>query len=107
MKSQLFQKIYVSFISLILLESFLFNYIFFYDFYLLYHFILIINIILTLHNQHKITGLIGEEERITVSTHDKNPDQVHARNLFPIVDTLTSITAYRRKLRAFTIRVCM
>lgn len=43
----------------------------------------------------------------TVLTHDRNPDQVHARNLFPIVDTLTSITAYRRKLRAFTIRVCM
>lgn len=73
----------------------------------IYYFILIINIILSLHNQRKITGLIGEEERITVSTHDKNPDQVHARNLFPIVDTLTSITAYRRKLRVFTIRVCM
>lgn len=106
MKWQLFQKIcffhFTYFAGIVSIQLY-----FFYDFYLLYHFILIINIILSLHNQRKITGLIGEEERITVSIHDKNPDQIHARNLFPIVDTLTSITAYRRKLRAFTIRVCM
>ena len=35
------------------------------------------------------------------------PRQVHARNLFPIVDTLTSITAYRRKLYALLPYVCV
>lgn len=43
-------------------------------------------------------------ERLNAS---KTKAEIHARNLFPIVDTLTSITAYRRKLYALLPYVCV